>query len=133
MPYQNNDVVLHTDARMLPSNRKAWAAWNAYVPAQEGAACTVSYCMNILQSLDSPEPIVVTLNRTADIDPAKIIARMRYRHPVYTQASIKAQNRRAAINGLRRIWFAGAYWRNGFHEDGLRSAVSVAHGLGVDW
>ncbi len=133
MPYQNNDVVLHTDARMLPANRKAWAAWNAYVPAQEGAACTVSYCMNILQSLDAPEPLVVTLNRSADIDPRKIIARMRYRHPVYTQASIKAQTRRAAINGLRRTWFAGAYWRNGFHEDGLRTAVSVAHGLGVDW
>ena len=133
MPYQNNDVVLHTDARMLPTNRKAWAAWNAYVPAQQGAECTVSYCMNILQSLDAPEPLVVTLNRSADIDPAKIIARMRYRHPLYTQDSVNAQNRRAAINGLRRTWFAGAYWRYGFHEDGLRSAISVAHGLGVNW
>jgi predicted NAD/FAD-binding protein len=133
MPYQNNDVVLHTDARMLPGNRKAWAAWNAHVPAQENAGCTVSYCMNILQKLDSPEPLIVTLNRNADIDPGKIIARMRYRHPVFTQASVSAQNRRAAINGLRRTWFAGAYWRYGFHEDGLRSAVSVAHGLGVDW
>jgi predicted NAD/FAD-binding protein len=118
---------------MLPGNRKAWAAWNAHVPAQENAGCTVSYCMNILQKLDSPEPLIVSLNRNADIDPSKIIARMRYRHPVFTQASVSAQNRRAAINGLRRTWFAGAYWRYGFHEDGLRSAVSVAHGLGVDW
>ena len=133
MPYQNNDTVLHTDARLLPRNRKAWAAWNAYVPAQENAACTVSYCMNILQALDAPKPLIVTLNRSAEIDPDKIIARMRYRHPVFTQTSVQAQNRRAAINGLRRTWFAGAYWRYGFHEDGLRSAVSVANGLGVQW
>ncbi len=133
IPYQDNDVVLHTDARLLPRKRKAWAAWNAHVPAQEGAACTVSYCMNILQSLDAPEPLIVTLNRTADIDPDKVIARMHYSHPLHTHASVAAQNRRAAINGLRRTWFAGAYWRYGFHEDGLRSAVSVAHGLGVDW
>ncbi len=134
MPYQTNEVVLHTDKRMLPANRKAWAAWNAHVSDKEVTApCTVSYCMNILQSLESPVPFVVTLNRTADIDPNKILAKMRYRHPVYTHASVKAQNRRAAINGLHRTWFAGAYWRYGFHEDGLRSAVSVAHALGVAW
>ena len=137
MPYQDNDTVLHTDARLLPRNRKAWAAWNAYIPrylpANDRDACTVSYCMNILQSLDAPEPLIVTLNRSADIDPGKIIARMNYRHPVHTQASVDAQNRRAAINGQRRTWFVGAYWRYGFHEDGLRSAVSVAKALGVDW
>ena len=137
MPYQDNETVLHTDARLLPRNRKAWAAWNAYIPtylpANDRDACTVSYCMNILQSLDAPEPLIVTLNRSADIDPAKIIARMNYRHPVYTQASVDAQNRRAAINGQRRTWFVGAYWRYGFHEDGIRSSVSVANALGVDW
>jgi predicted NAD/FAD-binding protein len=133
IPYQNNDVVLHTDARLLPSRKKLWAAWNAYVPAQPGAACTVSYCMNILQALDTPKPLIVTLNRSADIDPNKIIATMKYQHPVYTSASINAQNRRVAINGLRRTWFTGAYWRYGFHEDGLRSAVSVAKALDVEW
>ncbi|MEO8742266.1 MAG: FAD-dependent oxidoreductase [Lysobacteraceae bacterium] len=137
MPYQDNDTVLHTDARLLPRNRKAWAAWNAYIPmhlpANDRDACTVSYCMNILQSLDAPEPLIVTLNRSADIDPGKIIARMNYRHPVYTQASVDAQGRRAAINGQRNTWFVGAYWRYGFHEDGIRSAVSVANALGVDW
>ena len=133
IPYQDNDVVLHTDASLLPRNRKAWAAWNAYVPAGAGEACTVSYCMNILQSLDAPEPLVVTLNRSHDIDPAKIIARMRYQHPLYTHSSVDAQKRRGAINGLRRTWFAGAYWRHGFHEDGLRSAVSVARALDVEW
>ena len=133
IPYQDNDVVLHTDASLLPHNRKAWAAWNAYVPAGAGEACTVSYCMNILQSLDAPETLVVTLNRSHDIDPEKIIARMRYQHPLYTHSSVAAQNRRGAINGQRRTWFAGAYWRHGFHEDGLRSAVSVARALGVEW
>ncbi len=133
IPYQNNDAVLHTDARLLPKKKKTWAAWNAYIPAQPGAACTVSYYMNILQSLDAPEPLIVSLNRSAEIDPDKIIASMKYQHPVYNNASINAQNRRVAINGLRRTWFTGAYWRYGFHEDGLRSAVSVAKALDVDW
>ncbi len=133
IPYHSNDVVLHTDARLLPKKKKSWAAWNAHVPAQPGAACTVSYCMNILQNIDAPEPLIVTLNRTDAIDPGKIIATMKYQHPVYTSKSINAQNRRVAINGQRRTWFCGAYWRYGFHEDGLRSAVSVAKALDVEW
>lgn len=133
MPYQSNDTVLHTDARLLPVRRRAWAAWNAYIPAEPGAACTVSYCMNLLQGLQSPEPFVVTLNRTDAIDPARILKRMHYRHPVYTQASVVAQARKAEIQGQRHTWFAGAYWGWGFHEDGLRSAVEVARALGVRW
>ena len=131
--YQNNDVVLHTDARLLPRSRKAWAAWNAYVPADPGAACTVSYCMNLLQGVTSPAPFVVTLNRTAAIAPQTIPARRSYAHPVYSHASVAAQARRAEIQGRRRTWFAGAYWGWGFHEDGLRSAVDVAAALGVPW
>ncbi len=132
--YQSNDTVLHTDARMLPKRRAAWAAWNAYVPAEPGGECTVSYCMNLLQSIDSPEPFVVSLNRTAAIDPARVLGRIDYRHPVYTHASVDAQRRRHEISGQqRRTWYAGAYWGWGFHEDGLRSAVEVARGLGVAW
>ena len=131
--YQANDTVLHTDARLLPRRRKAWAAWNAYLPAEPGERCTVSYCMNLLQSLDAPEPLVVSLNRTHDIDPAKILARMSYAHPLQDHASVAAQARRADINGVDRIWYAGAYWGYGFHEDGLRSGVEVARALGVDW
>ena len=133
MRFQDNDTVLHTDARMLPRRRAAWAAWNAYVPAEPEAHCTVSYCMNLLQSIDSPDPFIVTLNRSHDIDPAKILARMNYRHPVYDHASVAAQGRRGDINGVRRTWFAGAYWGFGFHEDGLRSGVDVARELGVSW
>lgn len=126
MAYQPNDTVLHTDARLLPRSRKAWAAWNAWVPAAPGAACTVSYCMNLLQGIDSPEPLIVTLNQTDAIDPAKVLRRMAYHHPVYSHASVAAQARKGEIQGKHRTWFAGAYWGWGFHEDGMRSAVEVA-------
>ena len=127
--YQENDTVLHTDARLLPQCRQAWSAWNAHVPAEAGAPCTVSYCMNLLQGFESPEPFVVTLNRSADIDPSRVIARMNYRHPVYTRASVSAQGRRNLVNGVRRTWFAGAYWGFGFHEDGIRSGLDVAQAI----
>lgn len=131
--YQSNDTVLHTDARLLPRGRKAWAAWNALLPHEPTAACTVSYCMNLLQGLDAPEPLVVTLNRTDAIDPARVLRRMEYHHPLYSHASVAAQARKAEIQGQRRTWFAGAYWGWGFHEDGMRSAVEVAKALGVAW
>jgi len=133
MPYQANDTVLHTDARLLPVRRKAWAAWNAWLPRDPDEACTVSYCMNVLQGIESPEPFVVTLNRTAAIDPDKVLARMRYQHPIYSRASVAARARKAEIQGRRCTWFAGAYWGWGFHEDGMRSAVEVAAALGVHW
>jgi predicted NAD/FAD-binding protein len=133
MSYQANDTVLHTDASVLPRQRKAWAAWNAWLPRNPDEACTVSYCMNLLQGIESPAPFVVSLNRTSAINPDKVLARMRYHHPVYTQASVAAQMRKAEIQGWRRTWFAGAYWGWGFHEDGMRSAVEVAAALGVNW
>jgi hypothetical protein len=127
--YQSNDTVLHTDARLLPQRRKAWAAWNAHVPRDPEAPCTVSYCMNLLQGLESPEPFVVTLNRSDAIDPARVLKRMHYRHPVYDHAMVAAQQRRPEIQGRRRTWFAGAYWGWGFHEDGIRSAHDVVAAL----
>ncbi len=133
MPYQTNDTVLHTDASILPRRRKAWAAWNAWLPSNSTEACTVSYCMNLLQGIESPEPFVVTLNRTEAIDPKKILCRMRYDHPIYSTASVAAQTRKSEIQGHRHTWFAGAYWGWGFHEDGMRSAVDVAEALGVRW
>jgi uncharacterized protein len=129
IPYQDNEVTLHTDASLMPDSPKAWAAWNAYVPAEPQELCTVSYCMNLLQGLASPVPLIVTLNRTAAIDPTRILRRMQYRHPVYTLQSFAAQARRREIQGRRRTWFAGAYWGWGFHEDGLRSAVEVCAAL----
>jgi predicted NAD/FAD-binding protein len=131
--YQANDVVLHTDGALLPRQRKAWAAWNAFIARDPDAPCTVSYCTNLLQGIASPEPILVTLNRTDAIDPAKVLRRMRYHHPLHTHAAVAAQRRRAEIQGIDRTWFAGAYWGWGFHEDGMRSALEVAAGLGVHW
>jgi predicted NAD/FAD-binding protein len=89
--------------------------------------------MNLLQSLDSPKPFVVSLGRGEEINPDEVIARMRYRHPIYTRTSVAAQGRKAEIQGQRRTWFAGAYWGWGFHEDGMRSTVDVVRALGVRW
>ncbi|AJQ86905.1 NAD(P)/FAD-dependent oxidoreductase [Xanthomonas oryzae pv. oryzicola] len=131
--YQDNDTVLHTDASVLPRDRRAWAAWNAHVPADPNAACTVSYWMNALQSISSPQQFIVSLNRNDAIDPSKVLRRMRYRHPVQNAAALAAQTRKAEIQGVQNTWFAGAAWGFGFHEDGLRSGVDVAQGLGVRW
>ena len=120
--YQSNEVVLHTDASLLPASRKAWAAWNAHVPETPGERCTVSYCMNLLQGLDCPRPLVVTLNRSEAIAPEHVLRRLHYAHPVYDHAMVRAQRRRHEIQGRRHTWFAGAYWGWGFHEDGIRSA-----------
>jgi uncharacterized protein len=131
--YQDNDVVLHTDARLLPKRRRAWAAWNAWIPADRDAPCSVSYWMNALQSIESAEPLIVSLNRGNEIDPARILQRRSYRHPLQNQAAAGARRRKAEIQGKSGTWFAGAYWGFGFHEDGLRSADEVARSLGVDW
>lgn len=131
IPYQTNDTVLHTDAGLLPRSRKAWAAWNAYISGDPAKPCTVSYCMNLLQGIQSRHALVVSLNRCDDIDPAKVLRRIRYEHPQYSLASVAARQRKAEIQGRRRTWFAGAYWGWGFHEDGMRSAVEVAEALGA--
>ena len=131
--WQDNHTVLHTDIRVLPRRRKAWAAWNAYIPARPSDACTVSYCMNLLQGIEAPLTFCVSLNAGQRIDPAKVLARMRYQHPVYTHASVAAQGRKNEIQGHRHTWYAGAWWGWGFHEDGMRSAVAVARELGVTW
>ena len=131
--YQPNDTVLHTDATLLPRNRRAWAAWNAFVPRAPSEHCTVSYCLNLLQGVACPLPLVVTLNRTRAIDPRKVLRRMQYAHPLYSHAAVSAQQRRWQIQGHRHTWYAGAYWGWGFHEDGMRSAVEVAAALGVQW
>ncbi|HFK2920025.1 TPA: NAD(P)/FAD-dependent oxidoreductase [Stenotrophomonas maltophilia] len=127
--YQSNEVVLHTDAALLPRNRKAWAAWNAHVPRDPAAPCTVSYCMNLLQGLPGRTPLVVTLNRSQAINPDKVLRTLHYAHPVHDHAAVRAQQRWAELQGRRHTWFAGAYWGWGFHEDGIRSARQVVDAL----
>jgi predicted NAD/FAD-binding protein len=128
IPCQRNEAVLHTDSRLLPRRRLAWAAWNYHRPAQEDAPVGLTYHMNLLQRLDTPQPLLVTLNRSTAIDPARVLARMVYRHPVFTGASVAAQARHREINGAGSIYYCGAWWRNGFHEDGVVSAeTAVSH------
>lgn len=134
MPYQENDVVLHTDTSLLPRRKRAWASWN-YRLDQRGddARVSVTYAMNILQQLESDTTFCVTLNDTDSIDPRCILGRYRYAHPQFTLAGQAAQARHADISLLdRRTHFCGAYWRNGFHEDGVWSALRVARALGCD-
>lgn len=125
LPYQKNTIVLHTDAKLMPKRRLAWAAWNYHLTAKPLGLAAVTYNMNILQSLDSPEPFLVTLNHTANIDPTKIIKTLNYTHPVFSSEGIDAQSKHAIISGVNKTAYAGAYWRNGFHEDGVASALAA--------
>lgn len=128
---QRNDVVLHTDERLLPRRRRAWASWNYHLGADGAGAATVTYHMNRLQGLDAPVELCVTLNRSDLIDPARVLARFSYHHPVLDVAAVRAQGHFADVSGQRRTHYCGAWWGNGFHEDGVRSALRVAASFGL--
>jgi predicted NAD/FAD-binding protein len=130
--YQENETVLHTDTSLLPRRRKAWASWNAFVPATAGDRVTVTYNMNELQGLEAEDTYCVTLNQTDRIDPGKVIRTFNYTHPVYTLEARAAQKRHAEISGADRIHYCGAYWGYGFHEDGVNSALAVAGHFGKE-
>jgi predicted NAD/FAD-binding protein len=125
IPYQENTIYLHYDRSLMPKRKLAWAAWNYHITDKPTGKVQVTYNMNILQGLQSPEPILVTLNHTDMINPAKVIKRLRYMHPLYTVEGAIAQTRHAEISGHNRTGYAGAYWRNGFHEDGVVSALAA--------
>jgi predicted NAD/FAD-binding protein len=128
--YQPNDVVLHTDTSLLPAQRRAWAAWNYHITGDAGRPATLTYDMNRLQGIDSPVRFCVTLNETASIDPARILGRYRYDHPVHDAAARAAQARWDEVSGRgSRTQFAGAYWFYGFHEDGVRSGFRAAEAV----
>ena len=128
IPYQRNDVVLHTDTRLLPRNRKTWSSWNYTLDARDKPA-VVTYNMNILQGIEAPETFCVTLNNSAAINPVKVLGRFQYDHPVFSLAGQAAQGRWDEINGVADTWYCGAYWHNGFHEDGVVSALRVVEAL----
>jgi predicted NAD/FAD-binding protein len=123
-PYQRNRAVLHTDVSVLPKRRRAWASWNYRVERNSTRAATVTYCMNILQHLKSKHVFNLTLNSDA-IDPATVIREFEYRHPVFTTNRRAAQSRFPELANVNRTSFCGAYWGNGFHEDGVASAEEV--------
>jgi uncharacterized protein len=131
IPYQPNEAVLHTDTRLLPRRKRAWASWNYHLLAEPTGMTTVTYHMNRLQALTADREFCVTLNRGDAIDPGKVLRRFSYAHPVFTGDGARAQARWHEISGVNRTHFAGAYWRWGFHEDGVVSAARVAEHFGA--
>jgi len=128
-----NVAWLHTDASVLPTQPRARASWNYRLAADADAAPTVTYDLNRLQGLTTPEQYCVTLNPNGGIDESRVLRRFVYRHPLYTGEAIRAQAQWAEVSGVNRTHYCGAYWRYGFHEDGLYSALRVARALGVEW
>ena len=130
-PYRSNDVLLHEDDSVMPRGRRAWASWNYHLDDGEHPGASVTYWMNRLQRLAGPRQYFVTLNRSAVVRPERILRRLEYAHPVFTTAGVAAQARRPELLGHRRTSYCGAYWRNGFHEDGVVSALAACRGFEV--
>ncbi|APV48501.1 NAD/FAD-binding protein [Betaproteobacteria bacterium GR16-43] len=141
IPYQPNKAVLHTDARLLPHRKRAWAAWNFFSPRREltDEPVSLSYLINMLQPLPFKTPVVVTMNPQHEAkfapDPRHVIDEYDYHHPVFLEGSDVAKARVETLQGQNRTWFAGAWTRYGFHEDGFLSAIKVAKQLEpeTDW
>lgn len=131
IPYTRNEVVLHTDSSLLPRDRRCWSSWNVSLGRTPDALPALTYDMNILQGLPGDTTWCVTLNQTALIDPRRIVGIYHYEHPLFTPEGVAAQQRWHEINGVNHTWFCGAWWRNGFHEDGVWSALRVAEGMVV--
>lgn len=130
LPYSANSVVLHTDHSLLPVRKRAWASWNYQLSENREKPASVTYNMNILQGIQSEHTFCVSLNQKENIAPDKILKEFTYHHPVFSKQSSQAQQRRNEICGVNNTHFTGAYWHNGFHEDGVKSAVEVAQRFG---
>ena len=128
-PYEKNIAILHTDTSLLPKRKNAWACWNYKIPEGDGSKATVTYNANLLQSLNEPQTYCTTLNDEANIAAAKIIDRFEYHHPIFTTDRKQAQARHDELINQNRTSFCGAYWGNGFHEDGVNSAIAVCKSL----
>jgi predicted NAD/FAD-binding protein len=129
MPYVSNDVCLHTDVGLMPKRKLAWAAWNYNLFDRTAESVSVTYNMNILQGHDCDTQFLVSLNCQNHIDPSKVLKKLHYRHPVYSVSSTRAQARHNEISGVRGTHYCGAYWANGFHEDGVVSALRVVRAI----
>jgi predicted NAD/FAD-binding protein len=133
MPYSKNEVLLHTDVSVLPVRKLAWASWNYLIKGYEGesqAPAILTYNMNILQNIQSDTTFCVTLNNSKDINPSKVLGSYQYSHPQFNNKTVIAQSRWAEISGKQGLHFCGAYWFNGFHEDGVHSALNVCESFG---
>lgn len=132
IPYQQNTVVLHTDARFLPERKRLWSAWNYLNTSDSKDALCVTYWLNKLQNLPFKQPVLVTLNPPSGFEPEHPLAVYDYEHPVFDQAAIHAQKQLADIQGEQKTWFCGAWCGYGFHEDGLKSALRVVADFDVE-
>ena len=131
LPYQKNTAVVHTDASLMPKIKATWSSWNYLLSGDPGRPVTLTYNMNILQSLDAKPDFLVTLNSSGEIDPSKIIKKIEYHHPLFTVDGVNAQKKKNQISGQNNTFYCGAYWGNGFHEDGVNSALDVCKSFGV--
>ncbi len=131
LPYQSNDALLHTDSSVLPKRKLAWASWNYNLDQEPNKPMAMTYNMNILQSLDAEDTYCVTLNNNDFVDDKKVLKTLHYDHPLFTPEGINAQKRKHEISGLNNTFYCGAYWRNGFHEDGVVSALEVCSHFGI--
>ncbi|MFI4859235.1 MAG: NAD(P)/FAD-dependent oxidoreductase [Phycisphaerales bacterium JB063] len=131
IPYQPNEAILHTDRSVLPQRRSCWAAWNYRIPREHGRPVALTYNMNILQGLETPEPVCVTLNERERIAPDKVLRVIRYEHPMFGPRRADAHRLFDTINHVKGVSFCGAYWGYGFHEDGVVSALRAVAPLGV--
>ena len=129
--YQKNEIIMHTDTSIMPAREDLWAAWNYHSQGNDDSPVAMTYNMNILQDLDMKETICITLNSLNLINPDLILGRHIYSHPQFTTESMKAQERWMEISGGNRTHFCGAYWGNGFHEDGVNSALRIANFFGI--
>tara|TARA_B000000609_G_C24172708_1_gene351503 strand:+ start:50 stop:1300 length:1251 start_codon:yes stop_codon:yes gene_type:complete len=132
IPYQLNQAILHTDTSVLPKNKKMWSSWNSYIPKEQNSNVSLTYNMNILQSIKSKNTFCVSINMENNINPSKIIKKINYSHPTFNKKSVFAQSQKNKISGIKNTYFAGAYWRYGFHEDGVLSALDVCKNFGVE-
>ena len=130
IPYQKNHVTLHTDTSVLPKRKLAWASWNYYLDGNPTHPVMLTYNMNILQNLKAHQTYCVTLNDNGLINKDKILKKLIYHHPLFTNKGIEAQSRKHDISGTNNTYYCGAYWRNGFHEDGVVSALDVCKDFG---
>ena len=130
IPYQKNEVLLHTDSSVLPKRKLAWASWNYQLDSNPESPVILTYNMNILQGLDCDETFCVTLNDHQSVDKSKVLKKITYHHPLFTVKGIEAQKRKLEISGVNNTYYCGAYWHNGFHEDGVASAIEVCKHFG---
>ncbi len=131
LPYQKNTAIVHTDESLMPKNKTTWSSWNYLLSDDVKRPVTLTYNMNILQSLQAKPDFLVTLNSLNEINPSKIIKKIDYAHPLFTVDGINAQKKKNQISGHNNTYYCGAYWGNGFHEDGVNSALEVCKAFGV--